>query len=203
MFAQALQHLRESDPVLAPILARTELPVLESSQHFFHDLMSCIIEQQIHYRSSKHIFAKLLERAGLTWLTPENFEQFEELALPHIKLSMRKVETLGIVVEFFEQHPNIAWEALSDAEIRALWKPVKGIGPWTVDMLLLYTLGRPNIFPAEDYSLKKIMDQLYDWTSTPSLNKQRKAIAAEWAPYASTAVRYLLAYQELLKTTIA
>ncbi len=122
------------------------------------------------------------------------------MAIPQVKISMSKVETLGRVVDFFENHPDLDWKSLSDADIRALWKPVKGVGNWTVDMLLLYTLERPNVFPAADYRLKKIMDQLYNWTTTPSLQTQRKATAALWSPHASVAVRYLLAYHEQLKT---
>ena len=196
----SIVQLGQNDPVLKPILDRVVLKPLESTRQPFHDLMSCIVEQQIHYRSTKGIFQKLLDRAELQWLTLENFEQFEERALPHLKISMSKVETIGRVVEFFETHSQLDWFSQTDAEVRAWWKPVKGVGTWTVDMFLLYTLERPNVFPAEDYRLKKIMDQLYDWSPKPSLNAQRKAIAAQWSPHASTAVRYLLAYQKQLNT---
>ena len=60
MIKKAKSHLIAKDEILKDILASIELPEVESTKSVFHDLMSCIIEQQIHYRSSKKIFEKML-----------------------------------------------------------------------------------------------------------------------------------------------
>jgi DNA-3-methyladenine glycosylase II len=65
--------LKITDPILANIIAHIELPIINSTNDVFHDLMSCIIEQQIHYRSTKRIFSKALERANIEHLTLDNF----------------------------------------------------------------------------------------------------------------------------------
>jgi DNA-3-methyladenine glycosylase II len=65
--------LAKKDPILESIILQIPKPVIESTNDIFHDLMSCIIEQQIHYRSTKRIFAKALERASIDHLTIDNF----------------------------------------------------------------------------------------------------------------------------------
>jgi DNA-3-methyladenine glycosylase II len=63
------QTLPAADPALGRIIARLPKPRLTNTHDLFFDLMSCVLEQQIHYRSTKHTFQKLLDRAGLTTLT--------------------------------------------------------------------------------------------------------------------------------------
>ena len=65
--------LSNNDEVLKPIIQEVTLPTLASSKSVFHDLMSCVIEQQIHYRSSKNTFTKLLQVANIELLTLGNF----------------------------------------------------------------------------------------------------------------------------------
>jgi DNA-3-methyladenine glycosylase II len=84
-----------SDPILRRIMEKIEVPRIVSTKDVFHDLMGCIIEQQIHYRSTKKIYQRLLDKASIEQLNLENFAQFEEKALPTLKLSMNKIETIN------------------------------------------------------------------------------------------------------------
>jgi DNA-3-methyladenine glycosylase II len=149
----ATQFLLNADEVLARVIATTVAPQIASTRDVFFDLMSCVIEQQIHYRSTKKIFWRMVNRAGLDRLTLDNFEQFEERGLPTVKLSQRKLETVERVWYFWRDN-QIAWENLSDAEVREKLSTIKGIGAWTMDMILLYTLERPDVFPPDDFHLK-------------------------------------------------
>lgn len=153
---KALNILRRCDPILERIIATIPEPILESTNDVFFDLMSCVLEQQIHYRSTKRIFQKMLATANLTTLTLENFPAFEQKALSNAKLSMGKLETILAVVTFFQEN-KINWTLLSDGEVAAKLSSIKGIGNWTIDMILLYTLARPNICPYDDFHLKAIM----------------------------------------------
>lgn len=192
------EYLSSQDPILAEVIEKVKLPDLQSSGDVFHDLMSCIIEQQIHYRSSKKQFQKLLTQAGLKRLTLENFTIFEKKALSSLKLSMRKLETMERVLGFFHENKP-KWQEMQDAEIRNLFTTLKGIGPWTVDMLLLYTLRRPDVFSADDFHIKQIMTQVYEIESKSKLKARLLEIAEHWTPYRSYGTRYLLAYKEALK----
>ena len=186
------EQLAAADPILAEVITATELIPLQPTGNVFHDLMSCLVEQQIHYRSTKNIFGKAMERAELTELTPGNFEQFEEHGLSKIKLSMRKSETMLGALDFWKNAPA-DWSALTDAEVRKTLQALPGIGPWTVDMILLHSLERPDVFPVDDYHLKKAMVRHYDLDPTVRLKPRMREIAKNWQPNRSLAVRYLLA----------
>jgi DNA-3-methyladenine glycosylase II len=146
--------------VLANIVESVTLPALASMGDVFHDLMSCIFEQQIHYRSTKRIFQKMLDRAGLTRLSPANFEAFEKHGFADLKIAASKFETALAALDFWQKTP-LDWQKLDEAEVVRQLSSIKGIGRWTIDMLLLFTLERPNVFPSDDFHLEEIMVRLY------------------------------------------
>ena len=191
------RHLASQDTVLRDLIAQLELPEIHSSRNLFHDLMSCVIEQQIHYRSSKQQFAKLLLATDIQLLTPDNFEVFEEKALLRTKLSVRKYETIAAVLEFFhDDAPD--WAQMDDTEVSKTLGGIRGFGRWTVDMLLIYTLGRADVFTADDYHLQQIMSGLYG-LEQQGLKAAMKSIAEGWKPYRSFGLRYLLTWNEAEK----
>ena len=191
-------YLASNHEVLKNIIQSISFPIIIPTQNVFHDIISCVFEQQIHYRSSKKIFQKILDRASITQLTTDNFSIFEEKGIGNVKLSIHKFETIGRLYHFFDQNKT-NWSTMTDDEIRQSLSQIKGIGNWTIDMILLYTLERPNIFPADDYHLKKIMTRLYAIDSTSKMKNQLHSIAEKWSPYQSFAVMYLLDWKEMLK----
>lgn len=140
----------------------------------------------------------MLQQAGLEWLTVENFGVFEEKGLGRAKLSMAKYESLLSAVAFFQASP-IQWEALADDEVRAHLSGIKGVGKWTGDMILLYTLDRPCVFPADDFHLKQVMTDLYGLNANSKLKAQMLEVAQHWGNCQSLAVKYLLAWKEFQK----
>ncbi|MEM6784512.1 MAG: hypothetical protein AAF624_12350 [Bacteroidota bacterium] len=185
-----------SDPVLARLEQTVPLPPPESTGDVFHDLVSCLVEQQIHHRSTKHVFKCALERAGLDRVTPETFDTFEKEGLADVRLSRQKREALAATTAFFHEHPDIDWATLSDTQVRAALKQIRGVGIWTSDMVLLFTLERPDIFPVDDYHLKQIMGTLYGIEPGKGQKRRMKAVADAWRPERSRAVRLLLAWKE-------
>jgi DNA-3-methyladenine glycosylase II len=183
------------DQILEKIILQIPKPVIESTNDVFHDLMSCIIEQQIHYRSTKRIFAKALERASIDQLTIDNFNLLEKHSLSQIKLAMGKYETMLTFIEYWNENTK-DFNSLSDGEVISELSSIKGIGKWTIDMILLYTLNRPNIFPYDDFHLKQIMVSLYGLNEKVKLKAQMLAIAENWGDQKSLAVLYLLAYKK-------
>lgn len=187
--------LAKSDPILEKIVVQMDKPIVSSTKDIFYDLMSCIIEQQIHYRSTKRIFAKALERAGINHLTIENFHLIEKHALPHIKLAAGKYETMMAFIEYWSNN-KLDFFQLTDEEVISNLSSIKGIGKWTIDMILLYTLERPNIFPYDDFHLKQIMVSLYNLDPNVKLKAQMIEVSESWGNQKSLAVLYLLAYKE-------
>lgn len=176
-------------------------PHVKSTHCVFHDLMSCIIEQQIHYRSTKKIFEKMLLKSNLKLLTPDHYVTFEKHAFETIKLSLKKTETILHVLDYWSKN-DINWDQLSDDEVRKKLSDIKGIGGWTIDMILMYTLKRPDVFAYDDYHIKQIMTTMYNLNPKPMLKSQMKAIAELWSPYKSIAFRYLLTYKDFLRSSV-
>jgi DNA-3-methyladenine glycosylase II len=198
MTSEYKQNLIEADQSLALIIHQIPEPLVNSTYNVFHDLMSCILEQQIHYRSTKKIFEKMLKSVYIDRLTVQNFPQFEDKAFSSVKLSLAKYETVLAVVSFFNEN-NLPWHTLSNQEVRKQLSAIKGVGSWTMDMILLYTLERPDIFPADDFHLKQIMTKIYGLSSTPKLKAQMLEIASHWNEHTSLAVKYLLCWKQYLK----
>ncbi len=193
------KNLAKSDLILEKIILKIPKPVIESTNDVFHDLMSCIIEQQIHYRSTKRIFAKALERASIDHLTIDNFHLIEKHSLSQIKLATGKYETMMSFLEYWNDN-TINFNALSDDEVINELSSIKGIGKWSIDMILLYTLNRANVFPFDDFHLKQIMVSLYGLNEKVKLKAQMLAIAENWGERKSLAVLYLLAYKQYNKS---
>jgi DNA-3-methyladenine glycosylase II len=183
--------LAKSDPILEKIMLQVAKPVFISTNDVFNDIMSCILEQQIHYRSTKRIFARALERAGIEHLSVENFHLFEKYALSQIKLSMNKIETMHSFVEYWSVN-TLDFNQLTDEEVETQLSTIKGIGKWTKDIILLYTLQRPNVFPYDDFHLKEIMVKLYGLNPNVKLKAQMLEVAEKWGSQKSLAVLYLL-----------
>jgi DNA-3-methyladenine glycosylase II len=183
--------LAKADPILETIILQVPKPLVQSTKDVFHDVMSCIVEQQIHYRSTKRIFAKALERANIKQLTLENFHLLEKYGLPQINLAISKYETIEAFVEYWTSN-TLDFNVLSDDEVATQLSAIKGIGKWTIDMILLITLQRPNIFPYDDFHLKAIMVKHYGLNPKVKLKAQMLEIARKWKPQMSLAVLYLL-----------
>lgn len=193
---KTIQFLAKQDPILSKIIEQISEPVIESTGDVFHDMLSCIIEQQIHYRSTKNIFKKAVERAGIEYVTLNNFHLLEEHSLPQIKLSMGKYETLLAFVQYWSKN-KLDFQKLTDEEVVTQLSSIKGIGKWTIDMILLYTLNRPNIFPYDDFHLKNIMVKLYNLDEKSRLKAQMLEVASRWGEHKSLAVLYLLASKRI------
>jgi len=181
---KAEQFLSSVDSTLAEIIQQHEVSSLKSTGNVFHDMMSCIVEQQIHYRSTKRIFHKLLKEAQLEQLHPENFHLFLQHALEGSSISLSKRET---ALRFFK-----AWDELHKLPEEVLCEKlmkIKGIGKKTIDMILIYTLEKPDIFSEDDYHIKKAMTKYYG-LHTPATIKRKAEL---WSPYRSVAFKYLLA----------
>lgn len=191
---EALEFLKAKDERLARIFESTSMKTIRWSGDIFEDIVSCILDMQIRYRGKALKFNKMKEALNGATLNQNSIYLLESEKLKSIKMSSQKYNAL-IYLSTYWQANNLAfldWNELEDDEIRSLLYEIKGIGNWTVDMILLYTLQRPNIFPADDLQLKKAMRNVYEIDENENLKKEMKYIADDWKPYRSTAVLFFL-----------
>jgi DNA-3-methyladenine glycosylase II len=194
--AAALAHLRASDPLLAALIEKQGPFTLELRpvKSIFEALMRSIVYQQLHGRAAEAIHSRVLvEMAKHGPVTPETLEKIPDERLRAAGLSAGKLRAIRDLAAkcIAGTVPTIA-EArrLDEAELLARLTSVRGIGPWTVHMLMIFYLGHANVMPTGDYAIRLAFRRLYRKRKdpTPALILQH---ARRWEPYRSVASWYL------------
>ncbi|MEM6770475.1 MAG: hypothetical protein AAF597_07840 [Bacteroidota bacterium] len=195
------EHLSKQDPVLGRIIGQVELPDLPSSRGVYHDLVSCIVDQTVPSRSRGVYMRKLVGLLGGDQPDPNNIYTIQEDDWAIAKMANPKYHTLFRVTDWWHETKVATWDwgSLSDQEVGDRLTAIKGIGPQTADLILLYSLGRADVLPVNDYHLKQIMPVLYDFDPEEKLPKQMLTVGEQWRPYRSVGTRYLLAYKSIMK----
>ncbi|MEL6557668.1 MAG: hypothetical protein AAFQ94_05745 [Bacteroidota bacterium] len=198
---EVTQYLRNSDAVMEEIIDTIQLPASDSSEDVFFDLVSCVLEQQIHYRARGVYLKKFMVLTGDQLPTPAIIQSLDPHEFALQKIAANKLKALQHLALYWENHSleAIDWQNCSNEEVINHLEPIKGIGRWTIDMILLYTLGRPDIFSPSDFQLKKAMKTCYGLADDKNLMSEMTAIAERWKPYRSLATRYLLEWNKYLK----
>jgi DNA-3-methyladenine glycosylase II len=110
----------------------------------------------------------------------------------------RKASYIQNVADFFQERQlhQTNWESHSDDEVIQSLTRIKGVGVWTVQMILMFSLNRPDVFPLGDLGIRQAMIQLYELHSSgKELEKDLIHIAEHWKPYRSIACKYLWNYK--------
>lgn len=202
--SETISYLKGKDERLRQLIEITPTPTIETSGDVYYDLLSCIIDQQIHYRTKSTAFWRFLNLFPGGYPHPVQLLNLPEAAVLDLKISGRKYQHLRAVATWWlhQNGAQIDWSRLSDETVRELLRTVPGVGSWTIDMILLFTLQRPDVFSADDYGLKKAICKQYGLTSEgKALKIDIERIARAWAPYRSLACRYLWASNQVTKTT--
>ena len=160
----------------------------------FEDMVSCILDMQIQCRGNSLRFKRLKGLLNEALVTHENLFTIGDVGLKYINMSRQKYNALVNLCLFWDENGmnSFEWESKTDEEIRAVLGKIQGVGNWTIDMILLFSLQRPDVFPVDDYHLKKAMTTHFDLRNEKSLKEDMLAIAEKWKPYRSKFVIELL-----------
>ena len=184
----AKAHLRASDPILAAVIDAHEEPPLRSKGRVFETLVHAIVGQQISAKAASAVWGRLV--ALLKAVTPEQISRQPVAALRGVGLSGRKVEYIKGLADNARWLDTLDWTELDDDAVRKKLVSLRGVGPWTAEMVLIFTLLRPDVLPLGDIGVIRAVEQLY--AGGASLTKDKVAeIAASWAPYRTVGVWYL------------
>ena len=213
--ALALQQLTAADSRLGALIARVgtyELRV-KSTHSPFEALLESILYQQLHANAARAILQRLLAGFGDLHPRPEQLLAAPEEMLRAAGLSRSKLlsvrdlaaKTLDGTV------PTLpAIRRMADAEIIERLSAVRGIGTWTAEMLLIFRLGRPDVFPGTDYGIRKGYLLTFGKVKAGKpitaemlpQPRQMERRAARWKPWRSVASWYLWRACELPPATI-
>jgi DNA-3-methyladenine glycosylase II len=196
MTEEALAHLGRADPVLGRLIRRVGPCTLTPRRRRspYEALVRSILFQQLHWRAAEAIFARL--RAlypGARFPAPESLLRTPDAQLRAAGLSRNKIAAVkDIAAKTLEGvvPDSRTLRKLTDEEILERLTAVRGVGPWTVQMLLIFTLGRPDVLPATDFGVRKGFALTYGLDALP----EPEAVLAHgerWRPHRSTAAWYL------------
>ncbi|MBA3697481.1 MAG: DNA-3-methyladenine glycosylase 2 family protein [Planctomycetes bacterium] len=195
--AEAIAHLTKIDPLMGDLIARVGAFTLtpELTQSPFHALMRAIVYQQLSGKAAGTILGRVLALMpkGRGRPRPEDFLALDDQRLRAAGLSQNKLLALRDLATKAQEGivPTLAaLRRLTDAEIIERLTAVRGIGVWTVEMLLLFHLGRSDVLPIADLGVQKGYQITYRKRSLPSA-KQLLAAGERWRPYRSVASWYL------------
>ena len=184
----AKDYLRTADSVIADLIERFEEPPLSSKEELFETLIHSIVGQQISAIAADAIWGRLgkLVELGI----PDSFAAVKDQELRDVGLSFRKIEYIRGIIEAWPHLSTVDWNNSSDEEVRKELVALRGIGPWTVDMILIFNLLRPDILPLGDVGIVRMIERLY--ADGESLDQEELLeIGSKWIPYRTVACWYL------------
>lgn len=192
--AAAIAHLCAVDPVLGRWIVEHGPCALTRERRGTHfgALARAIVYQQLSGKAAGTIHARFEALFGGRPPEPHELLDTPHDTLRGVGLSNRKAEYLrGLAHDVHTGAVPIATiDTRSDAEIVALLTRVRGIGEWTVQMLLMFRLGRPDVLPTLDLGIQNAVQRLYRLRTRPSPARVA-TIGAKWAPYRTVASWYL------------
>lgn len=189
---KARLHLQRSDEVLRPVIKSVGPCTLKPYRDLFGALASSIISQQISRKAADSIKAKLIAGPCKGKLSPEAILAASEEELRAAGLSTSKRLSLVDLATHVESGalPLTKLRRLPDDEVITKLVPVRGIGVWTAQMFLMFSLGRPDVLPVDDYGLKSAIKKLYGHDDLPK-KEAIQTLAEPWKPFRSIATWYL------------
>lgn len=184
-----IQYLKSKDKKLAAAIEQIghiHRPIIPDP---FTALISSIVSQQISKKAAETVWRRLTELVGR--ITPEAIQGTQLAAIQACGMSTRKAAYIkGIAqaassgqVDFASLH------ALEDQEIIAQLSTLKGVGVWTAEMLLIFSLNRPNVLSYNDLAIRRGIMKLYGHKELPRSRFER--YRARYSPYCSVASLYL------------
>jgi DNA-3-methyladenine glycosylase II len=190
-FRKAQRHLARRDRVLKRLIAAVGPCTLWHSPERFGLLVRSIISQQISTRAAQSIHARLEGVAGKAGVTPASLLALSDEALRSAGLSAAKTRSLRDLAE--KVHGGaVALDRLHEADdetVIAALIPVRGIGRWTAQMFLIFSLGRLDVLPVDDFGLRAGIRRQYRLKEMPDKNRVEK-LAEPWRPYRTIATWY-------------
>lgn len=187
---KAIKHLR-NDSVMKKLILEYPVPTWQKKTNLFQSLVYEIIGQQLSGKVARVIYKRFLGLFGGKVPKPEAVLKISEENIRGCGCSWAKVKYLKSLAAAVENRSldlrNL--RNLSDEEVHQQLTGVKGIGPWTAEMFLIFSLHRPDVFSLGDLGLRTAVSQLY---GVPRENiKKISKISQIWQPYRSFACRYL------------
>ena len=193
MDIEAGLELLKRDKIMQVLIKKFGKPNFNLTQDFFQSLLRSIIFQQLNGKAAQAIYERFVNLIPKTSnLCPNEVLKMDNDKMRKAGLSFRKIDYVKDLADYFKnnsfQKEDV--ERMTDQEISKELIQIKGIGQWSVDMFLMFTLNRADIFPFTDLGIQKGIMKILKMNTLPS-TKEMEACSRRWKPYRTIACWYL------------
>tara|TARA_Y100001947_G_scaffold29711_1_gene23231 strand:- start:1597 stop:2235 length:639 start_codon:yes stop_codon:yes gene_type:complete len=189
---KAVKYLRQSDPELIPLLDAFKIQDLQPETDYFKSLTRSIVYQQLSGKAAKTISDRfILLYKDKSYPTPVDVINIDHEKLRSVGLSNSKAQYIKNIAHAFLDNPDTydSLEKMDDQDIIDTLITIKGVGPWTAQMFLMFTLNRPDVFPVTDLGVQKGFKHYYKLSEMPTPGQMLKK-SEQWAPYRTVVSLY-------------
>ena len=199
-----IAHLAK-DKKLASIIALQEKYDLQKRNHIHLQLCSSIMSQQLSTKVAAVIYARFLALFNKKNPTPTDIAAIPFDELRAIGLSNAKTGYVLNVCNFFIENKitDARLHKMDNEELINFLVQIKGVGRWTVEMILMFTLGREDVFAVDDLGIQQAICKLYniDATDKKEMKAKMLLVSKKWSPYRTYACRYLWGWKDNTSST--
>ena len=190
---KGILFLEKSDPTLKSLFNIFEIEELKPEKNYFQSLTRSIMYQQLSIKAAKKISDRFIALFNTKkYPSPDDVINIEHSLLRSAGLSNAKASYIKNIAQAFldgtVDYKNL--DQFSDDEIINQLTTIKGVGPWTAQMFLIFSLNRPDIFPFGDLGIQKGFQQYFKLKKLPSRESMQKK-AKKWKPFRTIVSLYL------------
>ena len=183
----------KKDKNIKVLIKKFGRPDFNQGQDYFQSLLRSIVFQQLSGKAAQTIYERLVSLIPKTSnLCPNEVLKLNKDEMRKAGLSFQKINYVRNLADYFEnnslQKKDV--EEMTDEEISKELTQIKGIGQWTVDMFLMFTLNRADILPYKDLGIQKGIMKIFKMKKLPSKNEMENC-SRKWRPYRTIACWYL------------
>lgn len=202
IIVQARRHFKIADPHFYSRIK--DIQVLDFREHekgdAYHALIRAILGQQLSVKAAQTIYIRFLELFENAYPSPMALLKISDETLRQKGVSRQKAGYVRNVAEYFLNHQWLEKDLspLQDEELISRLTSIKGVGVWTVQMLLMFTLKRTDIFPVDDLGIQKAMRSIYQIENIPTkiLKSRLCELSISWSPFRTIGCMYLWRYTD-------
>ena len=193
MDIEAGLDILKKDKNMHVLIKKFGRPDFNQGQDYFQSLLRSIVFQQLSGKAAQTIYERLVSLIPKTSnLCPNEILKLNKDEMRKAGLSFQKINYVRNLADYFEnnslQKNNV--EKMTEEEISKELIQIKGIGQWTVDMFLMFTLNRADILPYKDLGIQKGIMKIFKMKNLPS-KKEMENCSRKWRPYRTIACWYL------------
>ena len=184
----AKKELSDNDIILSRIINKFDDLELISRGDIFFTLIRSIIGQQISVKAASTVWSRFTNKVGE--ITPKNILSIDFEDLRSCGLSQKKTEYVIGISESWNEYSSFNWSEMDDEEVVGKLIKLRGVGKWTAEMILIFTLLRPDVFPIGDIGMIRGIEKTYNSGVKMSID-ELYTLSEKWKPWRTVACCYM------------